>query len=275
MVGCPRSGTTLVQSVLAAHPQVHTFKESHFFDKGFRPRWFGNYRLNALELQSYFQNFLSENSIGNEQERAAWLAELAAQPNAMPAAQWLISFLDAQTIAAGRSLWMEKTPDHVWRIPLLEQVCPDARFIHIVRAPLPTVASLHRASDSWGTPRPWLHCLLHWRVSLSYSLKYCQAPRHHFVFYDDFVAAPQTETVRLLQWLNLDHSDDLLTRRREESGAIIGEQESWKQNTLGEIAPKATAEKITAPWYIELYTRWARAYQNLYERVRRSRNALA
>ena len=31
LVGCPRSGTTLTQSLLAAHPMVASFPESHFF----------------------------------------------------------------------------------------------------------------------------------------------------------------------------------------------------------------------------------------------------
>ena len=31
IVGVPRSGTTLIQSLLASHPQIETFPESHFF----------------------------------------------------------------------------------------------------------------------------------------------------------------------------------------------------------------------------------------------------
>lgn len=31
LVGCPRSGTTLSQSILAAHPQIASIPESHIF----------------------------------------------------------------------------------------------------------------------------------------------------------------------------------------------------------------------------------------------------
>ncbi|MGL6135938.1 MAG: sulfotransferase, partial [Planktothrix sp.] len=31
LVGCPRSGTTLLQSLLAAHSQIASFPESQFF----------------------------------------------------------------------------------------------------------------------------------------------------------------------------------------------------------------------------------------------------
>ena len=35
VVGVPRSGTTLVQSLLAAHSTMTSFTESHFFDRHF------------------------------------------------------------------------------------------------------------------------------------------------------------------------------------------------------------------------------------------------
>ena len=36
LVGVPRSGTTLLQSMLAAHPDIASFTESHFFSMHFR-----------------------------------------------------------------------------------------------------------------------------------------------------------------------------------------------------------------------------------------------
>ena len=36
LVGCPRSGTTLLQSLIAAHPLVTSFSESNFFGASFR-----------------------------------------------------------------------------------------------------------------------------------------------------------------------------------------------------------------------------------------------
>ena len=33
IVGCPRSGTTLLQAMLASHETVYSFPETHFFKK--------------------------------------------------------------------------------------------------------------------------------------------------------------------------------------------------------------------------------------------------
>ena len=39
IVGCPRSGTTLLQSLLAAHPLICSFPETHFFPNTVGSSW--------------------------------------------------------------------------------------------------------------------------------------------------------------------------------------------------------------------------------------------
>ena len=270
LVGCPRSGTTLVQSVLAAHREVITFQESHFFDKGFRPRAWGGYRLTPQRI-AILSQFLQENNIGSHEERTRWVDQFAALQEVPTAATWLLRLLDQQAERAGRAIWLEKTPDHVWRIPLLESIAPQARFIHIVRPPLPTITSLRQATGSWGQPRSWWHCLAHWRVSLAYSARYCGAERHYFVFYDDFVTSPAEETKRLLAWLALPNDEDLLARRSTETQGIVGAGEAWKGNTFGEISPRKITARSEAPWSIRVYAASARLYDRLYRQVARQR----
>ncbi len=270
LVGCPRSGTTLVQSVLAAHRDVVTFKESHFFDKGFRPRAWGGYRL-VPDRVTMLSNFLDENQIGTPTERACWLEKFSLLTEVPAAASWLLRFLDRLAEEAGRPVWLEKTPDHVWRIPLLESIAPNARFVHVVRQPLPTIASLKQATGSWGKQRSWLHCLAHWRVSLAFSARYCGSKNHYFVFYDDFVSSPASETEQLLAWLDLKPDEELLARRRAEARGIVGVGESWKEKTFTEIAPRSSTARINAPWPIRAYVTYARLYEQLYRQVTRQR----
>src|SRR5262252_10168340 len=40
LVGCPRSGTTLLQRLVDAHPQIAVTKESQWFDKRWISEWF-------------------------------------------------------------------------------------------------------------------------------------------------------------------------------------------------------------------------------------------
>ncbi|MEQ8960988.1 MAG: sulfotransferase [Coleofasciculus sp. C2-GNP5-27] len=67
LVGCPRSGTTLLQSLLAAHPQIASFPESHFF-RHLIPEFEPKRRLLGLSSRRgkpHFQRFMRE--IGHEE----------------------------------------------------------------------------------------------------------------------------------------------------------------------------------------------------------------
>ena len=61
LVGCPRSGTTLLQSFLAAHSEIYSFPESHFFNWLFFP---GSLRtrlgLASNEIESQMLKFLAK-----------------------------------------------------------------------------------------------------------------------------------------------------------------------------------------------------------------------
>src|SRR5687768_3975926 len=71
VVGCPRSGTTLVQSLLAAHSKIVTFTESHLFDKGFRSLG-GLLFVRHQQLQGYAAKFVQENNHLTE-DAQSWL----------------------------------------------------------------------------------------------------------------------------------------------------------------------------------------------------------
>lgn len=128
LVGCPRSGTTLLRRLLAAHPRLAIPEESHFI-----PFLFDAYGDPADE------------------------AEAAALADALLSLRWIRDWhcpidrdalLHCRSFAAvaatafesyarheGRPRWGDKTPQYVACIPLLSRLFPEARFIHIHRDP--------------------------------------------------------------------------------------------------------------------------------------------
>src|SRR5262245_28494326 len=112
VVGCPRSGTTLLQGMLASHPSIQSFPETHYFAKAY-PR-------NALQrfltvptwsVRGYLPELLME--LGREDLLP--LAQLSPWDTAFQ--RPFLRILDAITLEAGRSLWVEKTPRHLHCIP--------------------------------------------------------------------------------------------------------------------------------------------------------------
>ncbi|MBC7232372.1 MAG: sulfotransferase [Chloroflexi bacterium] len=136
IVGCPRSGTTYLQRLIAAHPKVHTGQESDIFDLYVGPLL----RTWRRELQ----NYSGRGGVGlacylREDEFIAILKE------------FLLNLLRPMLKELGPGeIFLEKTPSHALFIPEIHELLPKARFIHILRDPRDVVASLLAVARSWG-----------------------------------------------------------------------------------------------------------------------------
>ncbi|HEY9694672.1 MAG TPA: sulfotransferase [Oculatellaceae cyanobacterium] len=62
LVGCPRSGTTLLQSLLVAHPEILSFPESHFFRSllEYRTPWRIKLKIASSKTKPRLKQFLKE-----------------------------------------------------------------------------------------------------------------------------------------------------------------------------------------------------------------------
>lgn len=153
IVGCPRSGTTLLQAILGSHPSVYTLPETHYFRK-LRGRL---RRLGSLGLVS---------------PRAAYralkdLSEVTNQEPPIVVPGWpfvgaygraLIAMLDAAASERGKPIWVEKSPLHLHYIREIFRFAPDAVFLHIVRDGRDVVASLYQLCQR--DPKRWIPQLL-------------------------------------------------------------------------------------------------------------------
>ncbi len=136
LVGCPRSGTTWLQRLLAAHPQIKTGQESHLFEYiGPQLRLWKSHlnrpagERSGLGLPCYF----------SEEEFYAAIKEYLSR-----LMRPMLNGLEPGEI------FLEKTPGHAIFIREIAELLPCARIIHLVRDPRDVVASLLAVSRSWG-----------------------------------------------------------------------------------------------------------------------------
>jgi hypothetical protein len=137
IVGAPRSGSTLLFETLAATPQLHTLGgEAHWLIEGseeLRPGAAGidSNRLDATHATSAVAQRIIDRVLRN-------LQDSRGQP---------------ANAAAGSIRLLEKTPKNALRIPFLNAVFPDARFIFLWRDPRENLASIIEAwrSGNWIT----------------------------------------------------------------------------------------------------------------------------
>ena len=243
LVGCPRSGTTLLQSLLAAHDEIAAFTESQFFTVHLNSR--GPLHKIGDRIATRIAAFLAENGFTDD---------FSAVPRPEPGVRLkagtvrelkkVIALFDALAESRGKTAWVEKTPDNLLRLSLLSAAAPDAAFIHIVRSPGANLASYRKAAEKWsGRDWSWDDAADAWLTSLNATK--ARLDHDPIVFYDEVVAEPEATAKRLLTGLGfpIDTYDYANYSRVAES--LILPSETWKAKNTGAIG-QSTADESRA-----------------------------
>jgi hypothetical protein len=132
ILGCPRSGTTLLQVLIDAHPALAIPPESFLFDR-FGPLLdtYGDL-ADPARLRALARDLLADERI-RDWRLAASIDELL-RATATPSAAGLFDALfTLYAKQQGKTRWGDKTPQHGLFIPELLAVFPEAKIIHLVR----------------------------------------------------------------------------------------------------------------------------------------------
>jgi hypothetical protein len=222
VVGCPRSGTTLVREILDGHPRLAVIDETHFV-LGLAPRRWANRRPATLDdvLRHHRLPFWD---VDPEALRAEVLAA-GPVPERFP--DFVDAVLSAYARLQGKARWGDKTPGYVEHIDRLAGWFPDARFVHVVRDGRHVAASL--AERSWGS-RTAVSGAFWWvrKVRAGRRAGERLGPERYLeVRLEDLVAEPEVWVERLCTFLGEAYDPSLLRyhERVAGSGRPLPEQE--------------------------------------------------
>ena len=204
LVGTARGGTTLLQSMLGAHPAVFTLPETHFWDYSLpKQPWLR--KLKALRPASAGADrarvavFLREHGLldASANSGAAPASTLQQAVDRLPDkalsapkdwTQGLFAVLDALAATASRRFWLEKTPLHLYYTDLFRAADPSIRIVHMLRDPVDQVASLVDAGTKHGeafrqgsVAKAWTR----WKKEYHLQRRMIGKPGHAFVCYED------------------------------------------------------------------------------------------
>lgn len=244
LVGCPRSGTTLLQSLLGSHPQIASFPESHLFQNLRIPYWSRLVGLASLKGKPQLNWFLEQ--IGQDKLQQ----HLPKRPFFI--SQYVSVFvegLDKSTEQQGKSIWLEKSPEHVIYIQLFEHLIPQAKFIHIVRNGADVVASLYEVSrkyqrrDIWGEPWEIDKCIKIWMQSVNCSRRHLHKSNHILVRYEHLVADPRLVLTKLCEFMGVDFDEVMLKDYGATAQQVVMKDETWK-GSVGEPIRNANGKKF-------------------------------
>jgi hypothetical protein len=150
VVGFQRSGTTLLQSLLGAHPRIAAPPEVHFFFRIHQLRDYWGDLAEASNAARVMHELVNAphgllDGCGFDEEV---LTEAFLRTDRSYGAL-LHTLLDDFAARAGKPRWSEKTPNQ--RPRLIWSILPDAQVVHIVRDPREVVAS---AVAAWPHDQP-------------------------------------------------------------------------------------------------------------------------
>ena len=141
VVGCPRSGTTLLRRLLDAHPRLCVPKaETHwipkFYSRGDGLDMDGNATPAFVDVLMAYPRFRKFRA-----DRQTLLSFFDGRP-CMDYAEFVRRLFDWYGEQRGKPLIGDKTPGYARYIPLLHKLFPQARFIHLLRDGRDTALSL-------------------------------------------------------------------------------------------------------------------------------------
>lgn len=224
LVGAPHSGTALLQSLLAAHPAVVSFPESHFapalLSESRSARALG---LAAHGARARLVDFLR--TVG----RPDLEAELPRMRTVEEHVHAFVAMLDRLAAERSAEAWIEATSRHLHHMDLLERCVPGAHFLHLVREGRDVAASLYEATrrnaQEWRGPWDLARCCQRWLDDLRATRSRAGAANHLSVRYEDLVEDPGRELLRICRSLGLEFDAAMLSDYREAAADVALEGE--------------------------------------------------
>ncbi len=211
IVGVPRSGTTLLAAMLAAHSRMSCGPETHFF------QWLARADIAQLCRADFWPGAALDFVCGMTHANRAVCAkygltrdDIATYLEGAPpkVASLLAALTEPYMAKLGKQRWVEKTPDHLKYVAEMRRHFPHSPIVRIVRDPRDVALSLKRMP--WG-PQTWPGGLLWWKQFDDASAAFFASdPLSYTLRYEDLVRAPAEELRQLCHFLGEEFEEQML-----------------------------------------------------------------
>lgn len=242
IVGMGRTGSTLTRRILNSSSEVGIGGESHFLrnlprigfraQRSFRQTLAGvgdlSSETGARQVVDYIfsdhgRHYNFWNFRAKQIDRQEFLCRLLESDRSDRAL-----FDLAMAIHAGeKPIRGEKTPAHIYNVPLLLEWFPNARIIHTFRDPRAIYISSRRKAAQRGVPLrsailrksgmlfdlyASLHLIVVWRKIIDFHRRYARDyPCHYYLLkYEDLVSNPKHSLQNLCDFLEIPFTDAML-----------------------------------------------------------------
>jgi len=243
IVGCPRSGTTLLQRILDAHPDIaicdETFWVVYYFKKkiGLTPEGLITPEL-ITQLLEYYK--FHRMKIGRED-----LVRLLGDGQPVHYSSFVSRIFDHYGEIKGKPLVGDKTPDYARNLPTLHALWPKTKFVHLIRdgrdvclsainwkrkaAKLASIYSTWREHPV-ATAAAWWE----WHLCLGRQAGRLLGPALYYELrYEALVSHPAEELAKLSRFLAVPYDEAMLHfhEGRTKADPGLGAKDAWRPIT--------------------------------------------
>jgi hypothetical protein len=245
VVGVPRSGTTLLLRMLDAHPGLAMINQTRWIADWYERRTGltpdGHVMPELLDRLYEFRHFTKLRI-----DRRALEERLGLPSAEVHYSRFVSGVFDLYGEARGIGLVGEKAPRYLQKLPVLDRLFPETRFVHIIRDGRDVALSVSEWRKGPGVARrmniyadqPIATTALwwEWRIRLGREAGVPLGPeRYCEVHYERLVADPEGECARLCSFLDLSYDDAMLRfhegRTRDAPG--LDAKKAWRPITPG------------------------------------------
>jgi Sulfotransferase family len=250
VLGCPRSGTTLLQLMLHAHPRIAIPPETRFVLTTYTARnEFGDLReqahMRALASSIVDRRQTLFYDLGLDSEQIT--KEIVGGPPTLGSA--LGTIFRAYARRFGKPRWGDKRPGYYQYIPELRRLFPDAQFVHLIRDGRDCVASLKSmpwfTQDIYGAVCTWIEAIDYARGAG----RRLPAGAYFELRYERLIADPAEQLAALCAFLGEQYVP-AMTEPYKVAEVAVPERKTWHADTHGQLTPSPSGswQERLEPW---------------------------
>jgi hypothetical protein len=253
VLGCPRSGTTLLQLMLHGHPRIAIPPETRFLIPTYTRRLdFGDLeqRANRRALARFIVRPRGRfEHLGLR--RKAIVRQIVNGPPTVGSALGIVLRGYGRRFDSPR--WGDKRPAYYERLDVILRLFPDAHIVHIVRDPRDSIGSLKVVS--WAR-QDIHHAIARWGQSMRYVDRIAGAAPVTEVSYERLVTDPERELRSLAAALGEEY-DAAMAVPQALAPVAVPQRKVWHANTAQPPNPGSIGRwrERLEPWEVQLCER--------------------
>lgn len=272
IIGCERSGTTFLGSLIGAHSKCVVTPEAQFVTDIYQKT-----RINKFVPKDIFSK------IKNTKRFKGWGVDIAfTESEYMHMNNYsdlILMMVEKYNIhkrhKKSARIWVDHTPINIEHVDLLKRFFPNARFLHIIRDGRGVASSLKKVT--WG-PKTMRSISRFWIKKLAYG--YASAAKYPqdilSVKYEDILLDTETSIKKMTDFLGMEYEKEML----DANGLIVPKNKKYQHKLVGKKADQSRVrmwEKNLSKREIEIFEYETNhmltllGYEMLFSRPRKAR----